>query len=137
MCLRLRLRVMHECAWRWVRRWLSFTVAWGWADRCRDELWFPVSSTSNLPCDTTATWRLCIEPRPWNSAKNYIKIHLLQGQFCEKDGLNLCFLFWMRQITSYSEVQWNWSQTIIDRTLKWVKVWDLSLNKFFFWVFFL
>lgn len=42
------------------RQWLSFAVAWGCAGRCWDGLQFPVSSTSNLPCDTTAARRTCI-----------------------------------------------------------------------------
>ncbi len=29
VCVRLRLRVSHECAWQWVRQWLGFEVAWG------------------------------------------------------------------------------------------------------------
>lgn len=29
VCVTLRLRVSHECAWRGVRRWLGFVAAWG------------------------------------------------------------------------------------------------------------
>lgn len=29
VCVRLRLRVINECARRWMRRWLGFTEAWG------------------------------------------------------------------------------------------------------------
>lgn len=41
---------------------VGFHSGVGCADRCWDGLWFPVSSTSNLPCDTTATRRPCIVP---------------------------------------------------------------------------
>lgn len=45
---------------------VGFQSGVGRGERRRDGLWFPLS-TSNLPCDTAATRRLCIVPRPRES----------------------------------------------------------------------
>lgn len=60
---------------------VGFHSGVGCAERCRDRLWFPVSSTSNLPCDTAAPRRPCIVPRPWNSAETKPNFQLLKGLF--------------------------------------------------------
>lgn len=68
VCVRLRLRVSHECACQWVRRWLGFTAVWGGREVPRQALipgiinfkpplWY--HSTAALYC--TKTLKLCWE----------------------------------------------------------------------------
>lgn len=66
----LRLRVGHECARRWVRRWLGFTAAAGEHWQVLRRPLIPVIADFKPPRHATATWRPRIVSRLWNSAKS-------------------------------------------------------------------
>lgn len=66
----LRLRVGHECARRWVRRWLGFAAAAGEHWQVPRRPLIPVIADFKPPRHATATRRPRIVWRLWNSAKN-------------------------------------------------------------------
>lgn len=66
----LRLRVGHECARRWVRRWFGFAAAAGEHWQVLRRPLIPVIADFKPPRHATATRRPRIVWRLWNSTKN-------------------------------------------------------------------